>query len=335
MIAPVLATPAPIPEGLPVGTSTIGSDFLQHALLLAFNNYYIPVFSNTYLRICAILHNSPACVWNVDVIYPLPAYGNFVDLENDHTSFIPSSNQLTVLSITTTELVVSDGDCVWQIFPYAVVRDCRSGLLFVNWMMLSTLYPSQSAAVEVLLVGLTRPMPLFPPPSDEAEPWAFRLEESVLRSVTSARIRPRRRRGADLTLPACKASLLRVIAIYGSDLTVVNGHVYVLRGNKWALFVNEATGNVHPPTQPPPPPLEVPKVVSGVADENVKEERRVGGPVFKDKQPPLPPESSQPPITVVATGHTGSPIHRPVAQYAKPLSPPPPLSPISSIWKHE
>jgi hypothetical protein len=298
---------------------------------LAFNNYQIPVLRDTYLRICAILDNSPACVWNVDVIYRFPAYGNFVDLANDHTSFIPSSNQLTVLSVTTTELVVSDGDRVWQIFPYAVVRDCRSGLLFVNWMMLSTLYPSQSAAVEALLVGLTRPMPLFPPPSDEVEPWPFRLEESVLRSVTSARIRPRRRRGADLTLPACKTRLLRVFTIYGSELTVANGHVYVLRGNKWALFVNDATGNVHPPTQPPPPPLEVPKVVTEVVAQVVEEK-------VEDKQPPLPPESPQTPITVVATprvGHKSSPIHCRVARNAEPLSPLPPLSPISSIWKYE
>lgn len=324
--------PSTIPEASPSVTSPIPHEFLQTALLLAFHNYHVPVLRQTYSRVCAILDNSPACVWNCDVVYPLPAYGNFVDLSNDHTSFVPSKNSMTTLSITTTELVVTDGDHVWQIFPYAVVRECRSGLLFVNWDMLSTLYPAKNAAVAVLLLGLTRPMPMSSPPSDEAEPWPFHLEGLDLRAVTDACIRPRRRRGADLTLPNSKARLLRVIVVYGSELTVVNGNVYVRRENLWKLFV-DFTGTVYPPTQPPPPPFEAPTE---------------GGPDLPPQpmppmppMPPIPPtpESPQTPVGLVdapCAGHTESPIHRPVARHAsEPMSPPPSLSPMSPVWMRE
>ena len=282
----------------------ISHEFLQRALCLAFHHYELPKFHNTYLRLCALLDNTSAAVWNVDINYPAPAYGNYVDLYKDHTSFLPSTGLLSVVSANDVALTVSDGNGVWQLLPYAAIRDCRSGFLHIHWRMLADLYPSKYVLVEVLLLSLTRREEIAPP-SPEAELWPYKLDEAMIRGVSRACIRPRRRCGADRSLPASQTRLLRVLCIHGLDLTSVNGRIYQLYMNTWLPFPTQTlsthapinAGLVLPPPLPPPP-----------------------------RPPPPPPP---PPVSVNVCPQCVT--ERPDL-LTLPSSPTSPLVPISPIW---
>ena len=176
---------------------------------------------NAYLAVCALLDDTPACVWNAQINYPSPQLGSFVDV-GDAYSHLPSKLD-KVVSTTSTVMVVQTSSGNVTLHPYACIRDSTSGQITINFHLLQRFYPNLYTQVLPLLT----PAKTFPPtPIIEVEPAG-----ALAQTLNVARARLRLRQPTD---PSTSYRLVRELELE-DDATIhvlVGGELFKWVGNE-------------------------------------------------------------------------------------------------------